>query len=57
VEKRVIEPTTWDPPTELVTPLEEVWQHELDTYSDALGFMNYGFDVRTIHELCSRHVF
>lgn len=42
--RRVIEPTTWDPPANLTTPLEEVWQHELDTYSDALGFMNYGYD-------------
>ncbi|KAJ0419920.1 hypothetical protein BJY00DRAFT_149862 [Aspergillus carlsbadensis] len=37
-------PTTWDPPSDLVTPLEEVWQHQIDTYSDALGFENYGFD-------------
>ncbi|KAL3440377.1 hypothetical protein BJX65DRAFT_290566 [Aspergillus insuetus] len=37
-------PTTWDPPSNLVTPLEEVWQHQLDTYSDPLGFQNYGFD-------------
>ncbi|KAL4864915.1 hypothetical protein BDV12DRAFT_158173 [Aspergillus spectabilis] len=42
--KRQNLPTTWDPPADLVTPLEEVWQHQLDTYSDALGFQNYGFD-------------
>lgn len=34
--------TTWDPPSELVTPLKEVWDHEISTYSDPLGFKNYG---------------
>ncbi|KAL4903129.1 hypothetical protein BDW74DRAFT_52531 [Aspergillus multicolor] len=37
-------PTTWDPPSDLVTPLQEVWGHEVETYTDALGFKNYGFD-------------
>ncbi|KAL4760999.1 uncharacterized protein BDW70DRAFT_136577 [Aspergillus foveolatus] len=37
-------PSTWDPPSDLVTPLQEVWDHEVETYSDALGFKNYGFD-------------
>ena len=45
LSRRVIEPTTWDPPANLTQPLEEVWQHEMDTYSDPLGFKNYGFDV------------
>lgn len=36
--------STWNPPSNLVTPLQEVWDHEVSTYSDALGFMNYGFD-------------
>jgi hypothetical protein len=44
LSKRQSLPTTWDPPSNLVTPLEEVWQHQLDTYSDALGFQNYGYD-------------
>lgn len=35
---------SWDPPSDLVTPLEEVWDHEISTYSDPLGFMNYGYD-------------
>lgn len=35
---------TWDPPSSLATALEEVWNHEVSTYSDALGFMNYGYD-------------
>lgn len=35
----------WSPPDELVTPLEEVWDHCLSTYSDGLfGFENYGWD-------------
>ncbi|KAL3471095.1 hypothetical protein BJX99DRAFT_33247 [Aspergillus californicus] len=42
--KRQSLPTTWDPPSDLVTPLNEVWEHEVSTYSDALGFENYGFD-------------
>jgi hypothetical protein len=44
LSKRQSLPTNWDPPSNLVTPLEEVWQHQLDTYSDALGFQNYGYD-------------
>ncbi|KAF3008358.1 hypothetical protein G7054_g2330 [Neopestalotiopsis clavispora] len=35
---------SWDPPSSLVTALEEVWDHEISTYSDPLGFMNYGYD-------------
>lgn len=35
---------TWNPPSNLVTPLQEVWDHEVSTYSDALGFKNYGYD-------------
>lgn len=35
----------WNPPSNLVTPLREVWQHQLDTYSNGLyGFRNYGWD-------------
>ncbi|EEB99804.1 hypothetical protein MPER_00419, partial [Moniliophthora perniciosa FA553] len=36
--------TTWNPPSNLVTPLNEVWEHEMSTYGNPLGFMNYGFD-------------
>ncbi|RSM04380.1 hypothetical protein CDV31_010082 [Fusarium ambrosium] len=32
------------PPSDLATPLKEVWDHCLSTYSDALGFKNYGWD-------------
>lgn len=35
----------WNPPSNLVTPLRQVWQHQLDTYSNGLyGFRNYGWD-------------
>lgn len=37
-------PSTWDPPSDLVKPLQEVWDHEMDTYSEPLTFKNYGFD-------------
>ncbi|KAF2634794.1 hypothetical protein P280DRAFT_462991 [Massarina eburnea CBS 473.64] len=43
-ERRDLGETTWNPPSDLVTPLQEVWDHEIDTYSDPLGFKNYGFD-------------
>ncbi|KAK4034460.1 hypothetical protein C8A01DRAFT_18748 [Parachaetomium inaequale] len=36
--------STWNPPANLVTPLQEVWDHEMATYNDPLGFKNYGFD-------------
>ncbi|KAL6705128.1 hypothetical protein ACN47E_007233 [Coniothyrium glycines] len=44
VSKRDLSKTTWDPPSNLVKPLQEVWKHELETYSNALGFKNYGYD-------------
>ncbi|KAJ4265347.1 hypothetical protein NW762_004632 [Fusarium torreyae] len=34
----------WNPPSDLAKPLKEVWDHEVKTYSDALGFKNYGWD-------------
>ncbi|RDW76152.1 hypothetical protein BP5796_06973 [Coleophoma crateriformis] len=39
--------TTWSPPSELVTPLQEVWDHVSTTYNngDLLGFTNYGYDI------------
>lgn len=36
--------SSWDPPSSLATALDEVCEHEISTYSDALGFMNYGYD-------------
>lgn len=35
----------WAPPSELAAPLQEVWDHCLNTYSSGLfGFNNYGWD-------------
>lgn len=35
----------WNPPASLVTPLRQVWDHCLATYSGGLfGFRNYGWD-------------
>lgn len=36
--------TKWDPPADLVKPLQEVWDHEIETYTNALEFKNYGYD-------------
>ncbi|MFD1539372.1 hypothetical protein [Nonomuraea guangzhouensis] len=36
--------TTWNPPANLVTPLNEVWQHVESTYPNLYGFRNYGWD-------------
>ncbi|EKG17256.1 hypothetical protein MPH_05546 [Macrophomina phaseolina MS6] len=37
--------TTWDPPSSLATPLNEVWEHTMKTYGgDPLSFKNYGYD-------------
>ncbi|MET7396778.1 cellulose-binding protein [Dactylosporangium sp. NPDC005572] len=38
-------PTTgWNPPAGLVTPLNQVWTHQEQTYSNLYGFRNYGWD-------------
>ncbi|MEV0145632.1 hypothetical protein AB0I64_07915, partial [Nonomuraea sp. NPDC050405] len=37
-------PSAWNPPANLVTPLNEVWQHVESTYSNLYGFRNYGWD-------------
>ncbi|WP_206068454.1 hypothetical protein [Nonomuraea composti] len=34
----------WNPPSNLVTPLNEVWQHVESTYPNLYGFRNYGWD-------------
>ncbi|MFC4015929.1 hypothetical protein ACFOY2_52570 [Nonomuraea purpurea] len=34
----------WNPPGNLVTPLNEVWQHQESTYPNLYGFRNYGWD-------------
>ncbi|MEV0612570.1 hypothetical protein AB0I81_04530 [Nonomuraea sp. NPDC050404] len=38
------QPGTWNPPANLVTPLNEVWQHQESTYPNLYGFRNYGWD-------------
>jgi hypothetical protein len=39
-------PPAWSPPAHLVTPLNEVWQHQEQTYDggNLYGFRNYGWD-------------
>ena len=35
----------WNPPSSLVSPLRQVWDHCVATYSNGLyGFRNYGWD-------------
>ncbi|MFJ7995592.1 hypothetical protein ACIQ7D_00170 [Streptomyces sp. NPDC096310] len=34
----------WNPPAQLVRPLDEVWRHVESTYPDLYGFRNYGWD-------------
>ncbi|MET8148562.1 cellulose binding domain-containing protein [Actinoplanes sp. NPDC049668] len=34
----------WNPPANLVTGLNQVWQHQESTYSNLYGFRNYGWD-------------
>ncbi|GIK07212.1 hypothetical protein Aspvir_002868 [Aspergillus viridinutans] len=35
---------SWNPPANLVQPLNEVWEHQMATYSNPMGFKNYGYD-------------
>jgi hypothetical protein len=39
-------PPTWSPPTNLVNPLNQVWQHQEQTYNggNLYGFRTYGWD-------------
>ncbi|MDT0573593.1 hypothetical protein RM704_40185 [Streptomyces sp. DSM 3412] len=37
-------PAAWNPPSNLVQPLNEVWSHVESTYGDLYGFRNYGWD-------------
>jgi hypothetical protein len=34
----------WNPPANLVTPLDQVWRHVESTYPNLYGFRNYGWD-------------
>ncbi|EMR65466.1 putative cellulose-binding family ii protein [Eutypa lata UCREL1] len=33
----------WEPPSNLSTALDEVWEHEMETYSAPLEFLNWGY--------------
>lgn len=39
--------STWNPPSDLVKPLEEVWDHSVETYNNGQwdAFKNYGYDI------------
>ena len=39
--------SSWNPPSELVKPLQEVWDHAVETYNGGQwnAFMNYGYDI------------
>lgn len=43
-DKRDLSKMTWSPPSNLVTPLKQVWDHQMSTYSNPLGFKNFGYD-------------
>jgi hypothetical protein len=34
----------WNPPANLVTPINQVWAHQESTYPNLYGFRNYGWD-------------
>jgi hypothetical protein len=42
--KRDLKVMTFNPPANLKQGIDEVWKHQVETYSDALGFKNYGYD-------------
>jgi hypothetical protein len=39
--------SSWNPPSDLVKPLQEVWDHSVKTYSNGEwdAFKNYGYDI------------
>lgn len=44
---RVKRQSSWDPPSELVKPLQEVWDHTVESYNNGQwdAFKNYGYDI------------
>ncbi|KAF1847452.1 uncharacterized protein K460DRAFT_414198 [Cucurbitaria berberidis CBS 394.84] len=42
--KRDLKVKTWNPPSNIAAALDSVWDHEMKTYSNPLGFKNYGYD-------------
>lgn len=39
--------SSWNPPSDLVKPLQEVWDHSVETYNNGEwdAFKNYGYDI------------
>lgn len=39
--------SSWNPPSDLVKPLQEVWDHSVETYNNGQweAFKNYGYDI------------
>ncbi|KAM0718003.1 hypothetical protein Q7P37_006335 [Cladosporium fusiforme] len=39
--------SSWDPPSDLAKPLQEVWDHSVETYNNGQweSFENYGYDI------------
>jgi hypothetical protein len=39
--------SSWNPPSDLVKPLQEVWDHSVKTYNNGEweAFKNYGYDI------------
>jgi hypothetical protein len=39
--------SSWNPPSNLVKPLQEVWDHSVKTYNNGEweAFKNYGYDI------------
>lgn len=39
--------SSWDPPADLVKPLQEVWDHTVESYNNGQweSFQNYGYDI------------
>ncbi|KAF2686413.1 hypothetical protein K458DRAFT_486372 [Lentithecium fluviatile CBS 122367] len=44
ISKRDLNQTTWNPPSNLIAGLKEVWDHTVSTRPNDLNFKNYGYD-------------
>jgi hypothetical protein len=45
----------WNPPSDMATALDEVWEHVMSTYSEPLEFKNYGYDHLMDTEANTQH--
>jgi len=43
-DRPVFSRASWSPPSNLASPLKQVWDHCVSTYSNFWGFRNYGWD-------------